>query len=206
MKFILSNCKYLILFAFLTAVPQLPAAGEKKETANYFLAGIIDEKNISTPSEREKQLIALLDALTATSSTLAVESSDLAKEFEQLISESGINPARAAALRLKAQSVTRLAGKVALMTENTPENAKKTLKKCRILAVNKELGIVVIEAGAIHGVFKGMVFNTLPGEAPAELRVSVTRPEVSGAVVIKGSINQLGPGMGVTAVERKGAM
>ena len=181
----------------------LSAAEEKKESVNYFLAGIIDnQKNLSS-TEREKQLVSLLDELANTSAALAVESSDLANEVERLISESGINPARAAALRLKAQNVNRLAGKTASLTESSNSDSRKTLAKCHILAVNRELGIVAIEAGARHGVFKGMVFHTLPGNPHAELRVTVTGANICGAIVVKGSINQLGSGMTVSAVENR---
>ena len=206
MKIFPANCKYIVLLAVFASSFILLSAEKKKENenANYFLAAVIDNKNISAPSEREKQLVAMLDDLANTSSSLAIESSELARDVEQLISESGINPARAAALRLKAQSVTRLAGKVALITENNAPDSRKTLAKCRIIAVNKELGIVAIEAGARHGVFKGMVFHTMPGEPQAELRICVTRSDVSGAVVTRGNIDQLGVGMGISAVENRG--
>ena len=125
-------------------------------------------------------------------------------EIENIINESGISPARSAALRLKAQQVKRLAGQVAVITENNHKSSQQVLKECRIISINKELGIVAIEAGAHHGVFKGMVFHTLPGNPPAELKITITRPDISGAAVTKGDINQLGSGMRISAIESRG--
>ena len=199
------------LFAAATSFAFLfPLNGmENKQPQNqkgktvYFLASLVDSKKIADPSDREKQLIAILDNLERKSSMLAIESSDLAIEVERIINESGISPARAAALRLKAQSVKRLAGQVAVISENNQKSSKQLLKECRIISVNKELGVVAIEAGARHGVFKGMVVHTLPGNPPAELRISVTRPDISAAVVTSGDINALGSGMSISAIENR---
>ena len=203
LKKFFSNCKYFILFSIL--LNSFTAVSAEKENTGFFLAGIIDNKKILSQDEREKQLVALLDSLSSASSSLAVESSELAKEINAIISESAIPPARAAALRLKAQSVTMLAGKVAVLTEIPRQNHRKILTNCRIVAVNRELNIVAIEAGVRHGVFNGMIFHTLPGEPYAELRITATREDVSGAIVVKGSINQLGTGMRVSAVESRGS-
>lgn len=178
----------------------------KDSNADYFLASVVDCRKIETPSAREKQLVAILDHLEQKSCSLAIESSDLATEIENIINESGISPARAAALRLKAQQVKRLAGQVAVITENSQKSSQQVLKECRIISINKELGIVAIEAGARHGVFKGMVFHTLPGNPPAELKITITRPDISGAAVTKGDINQLGSGMRISAVAKKGSV
>lgn len=197
--------KYQLLAAAMFAV-LFPLIGREQKNANdensgYFLASLLDSRKLVPPSAREKQLVAILDNLEKASSMLAIESSDLAMEIEQIINESGISPARSAALRLKAQSVKRLAGQVAVITENEQKTSPQLLRECRIISVNKELGIVAIEAGARHGVFKGMVFHTLPGNPPAELRVSITRPDISAAIVTKGDISQLGSGMSISALE-----
>ena len=197
--------KYQLLAAAVLAV-LFPLNGReqkniKDENSGYFLASLLDSRKLKPPSAREKQLVAILDNLERTSSMLAIESSDLALEIEQIITESGISPARAAALRLRAQSVKRLAGQVAVITENNQKTSSQQLRQCRIISVNKELGIVALEAGSRHGVFKGMVFHTLSGNPAVELRVSITRPDISGAVVTKGDINLLGSGMSISALE-----
>lgn len=202
--------KYLLLAVITAPLALFTLHGkEKTEQKNqesntaYFLAALVDCKKIESPTAREKQLVAILDNLERKSSMLAIESSDLAMEIENIINESGISPARAAALRLKAQSIKRLAGQVAVITESNQKSSPQMLRECRILAVNKELGIVAIEAGSRHGVFKGMVFHTMPGNPAAEFRISATRPDISAATVIKGDINQLGSGMSITAVENR---
>lgn len=198
---VLKNWKYIAVIVMMAYSGF--SAPQKDEKAGFFLAGVVDTKSIAGSQEREKQLISMLDALSSASSELAVESSELAAEVNRLIAESGISPARAASLRLKAQSVIRLAGKVASVSDSSRESSRKVLSKCRIVAVNPKLGIVAIEAGARHGVFKGMVFHTLPGNPQASLRITMTHPDISAAEVISGSINQLGAGMSVSAVENR---
>ena len=182
----------------------LPLCAKEKSdsTARWFLAGAADTKSIQSSAEREKQLVAILDSLCRESNQLAIESSELANEVLAILPDSGVSPARAARLRLKIDEVRRQAGKVALRTESAKKTPTELLAKCRILTVDRVNGIVAIEAGSSHGVFKGMVFKNLPSENIA-LKILMTRPDISAAQVISGSIDQLSAGMIVSAVEHR---
>ena len=191
----------LSLFLLLSCV-MLCAGGKPDADTRWFLAGAADTASLENSAQREKQLVALLDSLCNESSKLAVESSELANEILAILPDSGVSPARAARLRLKIEEVCRQAGKVALKTESAKKTPAELLAKCRILTVDRNRGLVAIEAGSSSGAFKGMVFQTVSGEKVA-LTVLMTRPDISAAQVTAGNIDQLSPGMTVSAVEHR---
>ena len=203
---ILTSCSIFIhrgiYLLFLLCMLPLCAEEKADSRTRWFLAGTADTRSIQHPEEREKQLVAILDALSKESSKLAVESSELANEILAILPDCGISPARAARLRLKIDEVRRQAGKVALRTESAKKTPAELLAKCRILSVDRTNGIVAIEAGSSSGAFKGMVFKNIPGEN-VTLKIIMTRPDISAARVTAGSIEQLSAGMVVSAVEHR---
>lgn len=203
---ILTSCSTLlhrgIYVIFLLCL--LPLCAEEKVDSNsrWFLAGTADTRGIQDSAAREKQLVAILDALCKESNKLAVESSELASEILAILPDSGVSPARAARLRLKIDEVQRQAGKVALRTESAKKTPAELLAKCRILTVDRTNRIVAIEAGSSSGAFKGMVFKNIPG-GNVTLKIVMTRPDISAAIVTAGNIDQLSAGMTVSAVEHR---
>jgi Skp family chaperone for outer membrane proteins len=63
-------------------------------------------------------------------------------------------------------------------------------RSCRVLAVNDDLQIVVLDSGFAAGIRRG--------EQIALLRVIEVRPEISAAIVTHGRFNSVGPGGTVT--------
>ena len=63
------------------------------------------------------------------------------------------------------------------------------------MSLKYELDMAVISAGALQGVFPGMTFVSADGKV--HLRVLETRAMISGAVPVKGSLNELVPGSAV---------
>ena len=186
----------------LLSLTPLCAQNKTESDKNWLLAGAADTKSLQSSAEREKQLVSILDALCRESNKLAVDSSELANEILEILPDSGVNPARAARLRLKIDEVRRQAGRVALRTDSAKKTPAEMLARCRILTIDRNNGIVAIEAGSSHGVFRGMVFKNLPSEKVA-LKIVMTRPDISAAKVIYGSIDQLSAGMSVSAVEHR---
>ena len=208
MLFLNKKLRFPAILLFLTAVvftcgTSAKTAKQARESARWFLTAAADRGKMDNSSVREKQLVSILDELARSSGELAVESSDLAREMQRLIAESGVSPARAASLRIKTERVIRLAGNVAAVTEGSRRSSSEVLARCRILAINPELNLVAIEAGSRSGVFKGMVFKTIDTVTPVELRISITNPDISGAVIVKGKMSDLAPGMSVTAIEHR---
>jgi hypothetical protein len=70
-------------------------------------------------------------------------------------------------------------------------------KSCRILALNDELQIAVLNVGSVNGVRNGLNLRSAKSKNKVLLRVIDVRPYVSGAIVMKGNIGDLAPGMKV---------
>ena len=75
-------------------------------------------------------------------------------------------------------------------------------RKCRILEVGDNEEIVVLNAGYRDGIRVNMTLK-VPGETECLLRVIAVRPFVSGAVLERGRLRDLSPGMEVLAPGRE---
>jgi hypothetical protein len=69
-----------------------------------------------------------------------------------------------------------------------------TLRKCRILAVDQKLSIVILSVGSARGAFPGLIYRTGKNGA-TRLRIVHVRPFVAAAAVLSGNIADLAPGM-----------
>ena len=90
----------------------------------------------------------------------------------------------------------RSAAKVNSITDTVNTKEDLLLKNVRVIAIKYELGMVIISAGALHGVFPGMNFVSANGKVV--LRVLDTRSMISGALPVSGSLNDLVPGSTVS--------
>ena len=70
---------------------------------------------------------------------------------------------------------------------------QKPVNRCRILAVNKDLQVVVLPVGSVHGISNGL--NYYAGKKKVRLRIIMVRPFVSAAVPEQGNIESLASGM-----------
>ena len=74
-----------------------------------------------------------------------------------------------------------------------PDN-RVLFRKCRVLAVNDKLQVLILDVGSVYGMRNGLLLN---GGEKSELKLQVVavRPFISGAIVIKGNIEKVAPGM-----------
>ena len=77
-----------------------------------------------------------------------------------------------------------------------------SFRNTRILALNRDLGLVVLPVGLNHGVFNGLTMYPV-GDRSTELRIISVRPNVSGAIVVAGDINRLSSGQELRADREK---
>ncbi len=77
-----------------------------------------------------------------------------------------------------------------------PEKRKR-LEKCRILEINDELQVILLSSGSAQGVFSGLMWRTAVGDPDREalLKTVAVRPFLSAAVLVKGKMEDLVPGM-----------
>ena len=122
---------------------------------------------------------------------LALNSVQFCEFVESLMQESTIGKIGRAELQLKTDELRRRAGRfMALNDRNMPQDS---VGRCRILAVDRKSSIVVLSVGSVHGAFNGLIFRS--GKEPAVLKVVASRPFVAAALLIKGNIEDLSPGM-----------
>ncbi|NOY74180.1 MAG: hypothetical protein GXP32_00095 [Kiritimatiellaeota bacterium] len=76
-----------------------------------------------------------------------------------------------------------------------PEIKTGFFRSCRVLALNDELQLVVLNAGSTSGVRNGLNLRSSGSKNKILLRVVDVRPYVSGAIVVEGDIGVLAPGM-----------
>lgn len=165
-------------------------------------AGVTDAGKLADVSEREMRQAAILKEFVKRSSRLAVESSDILRTFRGLVKEFPIGPARQARLLLQMEDLERAAMGVVSIT-GAAENEKDpgAFRNARIVAVNRELETVVLSAGAVHGVFPGLIYQC-ERDPSLRLRVISVRPWVSAAAPVSGTAAALTPGMPFTPLSQ----
>ena len=157
------------------------------------IAATIASSKMEAASFREGQLVQTLNDVFDNSRTLALRSVKFCETVESLLKQMPIGKIRKAEINLRADELKKGARKL-----NTLADLKirqKPVNRCRILAVNKDLQVVVLPVGSVHGVFIGL--NYYAGKKKELLRIITVRPFVSAAVPVKGNTESLTPGMEV---------
>ncbi len=82
-----------------------------------------------------------------------------------------------------------------------PSDTGRVLRDCRVLTVNNELGVVVLNAGHRHGVRAGSIWTVDTGrKRPLRLRLVEVRHALSAGIVVDGRIGYAVPGLRVRLV------
>jgi len=157
------------------------------------IAATIASSKMEAASFREGQLIQTLNDVFDNSRTLALRSIAFCDIVDSLLKQMPIGKIRKAEINLRADELKKGARKL-----NTLADLKvrqKPVNRCRILAVNKDLQVVVLPVGSVHGVFIGLSYYA--GKKKELLRIITVRPFVSAAIPEKGNVDSLTPGMEV---------
>ncbi len=180
-----------------------------KQNANYrqlqlWLAGVPAEGTVRKSGQREEQLLQAMREVATDGSALALKVVSFCEQVQQLLREMPIGKVRQAEIQLRLDDLSKEARRFVALTE-AGENAEKgidPLRACRILAVNPELSIVVLSIGSVKGAFIGMIYRA-GKERQVQLRVVSVRPHAAAAEVVKGTIDDLAPGMEAVAGENR---
>ena len=157
------------------------------------IAATIASSRMETATYREGQLIQTLNDVFDNSRKLALQSIEFCDLVDSLLKQMPIGKVRKAEIALRVDELKKGARKL-----NTLADLKirqKPVNRCRILAVNKDLQVVVLPVGSVHGVFIGL--NYYAGKKRVPLRIISVRPFVSAAVPDKGNIESLTSGLEV---------
>ena len=163
------------------------------------LSGALAGEKVRSAGEREEQLLKALTAMNGGS--LAMKTVQFCERMENELRELPVGKVRQAELQLMLEDMKRDSRR--FIGQTSPGNAENRLEKCRILAVNRELSIVILPVGTVHGAFYGLVYRV--GKDQAELRVVGVRPFVAAARVVSGRIEDLSPGMEAAATKQQAA-
>lgn len=143
-------------------------------------------------SEREQRLLHALKILADSSGDMVLKTMEFAELLRPRLNALPLASADRVRLVMALEELERSAARVNSIADAAEKKGEKNLENVRITAVRPDLNMVVIAAGALRGIFPGMVFVTRDGKVA--LRVIETRPMISGAVPVAGDIRRLVPG------------
>ena len=182
-----------------------------KQNANYrqlqlWLAGVPAEGAVRKSGRREERLLQAMGEVSKDGSALALNAVSFCEQVQQLLKELPIGKVRQAEIQLQLDGLSKDARRFIALTESGETVAKgiDPLRTCRILAVNRELSIVVLSVGSVKGAFAGMIYR-VGKDRQIQLRVVSVRPYAAAAEVVKGTIGDLAPGMEAVAGESREA-
>ena len=162
------------------------------------LSGALASGKVRSAGEREEQLLKALSDTAVNGGSLAMKTVQFCEQMENELRRLPVGKVRQAELQLSLEDLKRNSRQ--FIGQTSPEDQNR-LEKCRILAVNRELSIVILPVGAVHGAFYGLVYHV--GKGQAELRVVGIRPFVAAARVVSGRIEDLSPGMEAAATKQQ---
>lgn len=166
-----------------------------------FLASVADLGEFSSSKDREARLLTRLSVLCRDGEKLAVKSAEAVAEMRKLLRELPVDTARRARLQLLLDDLERQAGVFAALVEDPQRDPAEAFRECRVLAVNRELGIVLVDIGFRQGAFVGLVLRS-GGDRKIEIRLEDVRSGVSAAAVMRGELRDVTPGMVFNAETR----
>ncbi|MDD5698189.1 MAG: hypothetical protein PHH77_06185 [Victivallaceae bacterium] len=167
------------------------AQNESYRRLQLSIAATIASSKMEAATFREGRLIQTLNDVFANGRTLALRSIEFCEVVDSLLKQMPIGEIRKAEINLRADELKKEARKLTTLADL--KFRQQPVDRCRILAVNKDLQVVVLPIGSVHGVFIGL--NYYLGKEKVRLRVIMVRPFVSAAVPVKGNIETLAPGM-----------
>ena len=180
---------------------QLLKERSRARDQSLFLAAVADEGEFSSPKAREAQLLTRLAVLCSDGEKLAVKAAEAVTEMRKLLREIPVDTARRAQLLLLLDELERQAGVLAALVGEQPRDPERAFRECRVLAVNHELKILLVDIGFRQGAFVGLVLRG-GSDRKVEIRLEDVRAGVSGAVVMRGSLSDVVPGMVFSAETR----
>lgn len=169
------------------------AQNESYRRLQLSIAATIASSKMEAATFREGQLIRILNDIFDNTRKFALQSVEFCDLVDSLLKQMPIGKVRKAEINLRMEELKKGARNLNTMADL--KIRQKPVDRCRILAVNKDLQVVVLPVGSVHGIFIGLIYYT--GKEKEALRIVSVRPFVSAAIPEKGNIESLTPGMEV---------
>ena len=177
------------------AINQVESQNAQFRRLEQSLAGVLAAGDMPGASVREAKLVEAIGRIVKSGRDLAILSAEFCNEADAIVKSLPAGNLEGVRLRLKIDEVRSASRKFSAMSDWQLD--AKPVEKCRILAVNADLGFVVLPIGSRHGVFNGLSFfvpGKTAGAKPTVLRVFSTRSLVAAAQVVDGDIRALSQG------------
>ena len=184
---------------------KLQAENERGRQLQLWLAGVRAEGTVRKDGEREEQMLQAIGKLSENGVGLALDTVAFCNQVQLLLRELPIGKVRQAEVQLQLDDLVRKSRRLIAMAEISADPAKgvEALRTCRILAVDRELRVAILSVGSIKGAFAGMIYH-VGKDRQEQLKLVSVRPSVAAAVLVRGSIENLSPGMEAAAGEERG--
>ena len=166
-----------------------------------FLAAVADEGEFNTSKEREARLLTKLAQLCRDGERLVVKSKELADAMRVLLREIRLDDAVRARCKFLIDDLERVAGSFASSLDDPAADPAEAFRSCRVLEVNRELKLVLLDLGHRQGAFVGLLLRGGP-DKKLLLRLEDVRAGVAAATVLEGDLSQIVPGMEFSAEKR----
>ena len=178
---------------------------ERFRQQQLWLAGVRAEGTERKDGEREEQMLQAIGKLSENGVGLALDTVAFCNQVQLLLRELPIGKVRQAEVQLQLDDLVRKSRRLIAMAEISADPAKgvEALRTCRILAVDRELRVAILSVGSIKGAFAGMIYH-VGKDRQEQLKLVSVRPSVAAAVLVRGSIENLSPGMEAAAGEERG--
>jgi len=141
-------------------------------------------------TDREAELIASLNKITDKAKKLAVDTQQFCQYLDSVLDKLKIDKLERLRIKYRLDDLRNESEDISVMLSQ--KVLEKRTDKCRILAINEQLQVVVLTAGSIHGIRNGLKLRL---ENDTILKVIAVRPYVAAAMVIEGNLEELTPGM-----------
>jgi hypothetical protein len=177
------------------AINQVESQNAQFRRLEQSVAGVLAAGDMPGASVREAKLVEAIGRIVKSGRDLAILSAEFCNEADAIVKSLPAGNLEGVRLRLKIDEVRSASRKFSAMSDWQLD--AKPVEKCRILAVNADLGFVVLPIGSRHGVFNGLSFfvpGKTAGAKPTVLRVFSTRSLVAAAQVVEGDIRALSQG------------
>ena len=177
------------------AINQVESQNAQFRRLEQSVAGVLAAGDMPGASVREAKLVEAIGRIVKSGRDLAILSAEFCNEADAIVKSLPADNLEGVRLRLKIDEVRSASRKFSAMSDWQLD--ARPVEKCRILAVNADLGFVVLPIGSRHGVFNGLSFfvpGKTAGAKPTVLRVFSTRSLVAAAQVVDGDMRALSQG------------
>ncbi len=182
------------------SVTRISGQDEKLRRWQMGIAGFYGAEAAESSGDREARLSMALDEVSSSGIALAVEVAEFCREIDSSMTGWSMSQVQKAQLKLRLSALETKSRQFSALVDWN--GAPGVLEKCRILAVNRVYGCVVLPVGTACGAFNGLVYH-VTGKEDVRLMIVSVQPFVAAAMVVAGDIGTLSPGMEAVTEPKK---